>query len=204
MKVEHNLREFLRGLNDVEQQQVPFAGALALTRTAAAIQGRVRGELPKRFILRNSWVSKGIRTTKATKRHLEATVYSRDEFMLQHERGGTKTPRSGAHLTIPRGIRSGDREIVRRNKRPNALRGKPDVFKATIRGRLGLWQRVGPKKRGKYRRGIKLLYVFKPAVPLRPRFGFVATGEVVAARQWPTQFRDAFEYAMRTARRPAA
>lgn len=181
----------VKGIRD---DQIPFATALALTRTAQDVQAEIRRQLPQRFTIRNSWVSKGIVISKATKRQLYAIVRSRDDFMVLQETGGTKAPR-GRHLAVPQGIRGSDREIVTRGKRPRAALRKKRTFVATIRGKEGIWQRTTKK-----RNPIKMLYTLRPTVPVKARFGFHDTAERTAQQRFEENFRTAFEQAVRTAR----
>lgn len=201
IELEANFDEFTEYL-----RQLPFATALALTRTAQDVQAEIRRQLPQRFTLRNSWVEKGIRIERATKSKLEARVYSRDDFMRLQETGGTKTPRAGRSLAIPEDVRSSPTQVVRANRRPEALRGTRGVFRATIHGLDGLWQRTttrkGTRTHGFTReRTLKLLFVFKGSVPVRPRFGFFDTGQKTAAERWGANFEAAWSQAVRTARR---
>jgi hypothetical protein len=182
------------------RDQLPFATALALTRTAQAAQERVRNELPSHFTIRNSWVSKGILIERAEKKTLEATIFSRDDFMILQEKGGTKLPR-GRSLSVP--IEAGNkRGIVRTDQRPKALESKPDVFRATIGGLDGLWQRRrgAQSKRRRGERSLKLLFAFKPSVPVKARFGFLDSVREVFRLAFPDQFRQAFARAIATAR----
>jgi hypothetical protein len=181
----------VRGIAD---KQIPFATALALTRTAQDAQAEIRRQMPQRFTVRNNWIQKGVIIRKATKQDLAALVIDRDDFMTIQETGGTKTPR-GRSVAVPQAVRVNKRGIVPRTQRPSALVGKPNIFRAVIRGVDGLWQRVGPKGRG-----IKLLYVLKPSVPIKPRFGFFETVRGVAVDRFTTQFELAFAHAVRTAR----
>jgi hypothetical protein len=196
IEVESNFREFTENV-----RQLPFATALALTRTAQEIQAEVRAELPQRFTIRNDWVSKGIRIEKATKQNLEATVYSKDAFMVLQETGGVKTSR-GTAQGIPMDVKASARGIVPKGLWPRALLGNPKVFRARIGGVDGLWQhvRVSRKRRRAGERTLKLLYVLKPSVTLKPRFGFADTGSRIAAERWDRMFDLAWAEAVRTAR----
>jgi hypothetical protein len=181
----------VRGIAD---RQIPFATALALTRTAQDVQAEIRRQMPQRFTVRNAWIQKGVIIRKATKQDLTALVIDRDDFMTLQETGGIKVPR-GRSVAVPQAVRVNKRGIVPRAQRPSALKGNPAVFRATIRGVDGLWQRTGRKGRG-----LKLLYAMKPSVPIKPRFGFFQTAESVARERFARQFEAAFEQAVRTAR----
>jgi hypothetical protein len=175
-------------------RQFPFASALALTRTAQDAQLEERRELPRRFTIRNNWVSQGIRIKTASKADLQAVVFQRDDFMQLQETGGTKTPR-GRSLAIPESVRTNKKGIVTRGQRPRALLSKPGVFIATIGAIRGIWQR--PTRR---RVPLKLLYVLKSSVAVRPRFEFVETATRVVFQRFARQFELAFDRAIKTAR----
>lgn len=195
ISVEFDFSPFL-----TRKDQLPFATALALTRTAQKAQEVVRAELPSRFTIRNAWVQKGITIQRAEKQTLEAIISSRDDFMVLQEKGGTKTPQ-GSSLAIPADARN-KRGIVPTANRPEALRAKPGVFRAKIGSVDGLWQRLrghkGKRKRGE--RTLKLLFVFKPSVPVPARFGFEETVRKVVNANFAEQFRIAFARAVATAR----
>lgn len=175
-------------------RQFPFASALALTRTAQDAQLEERRELPRRFTIRNNWVSQGIRIRQATKANLESVVFQKDDFMLLQETGGTHSPR-GANLAVPIAARENKRQIVPAGKRPNALKGKPGIFRAVIGTIDGLWQR-----RGRKRVPLRLLFVFKHSVPVRARFEFIPTAKRVVIERFARQFALAFDRAIKTAR----
>lgn len=183
----------IAAVKGVRDDQIPFATALALTRTAQDVQSEIRRQLPQRFVIRNNWVAKGIVISKATKRQLYAIVRSRDDFMVRQETGGTKT--GSGSIAVPQAVRRNKRDIVTPGNRPAALKGKKRVFKATIRGTYGLWERKGKK-----RTPIKLLYSLRPSVPIKPRFGFADTAEKTAQARFERHFALAFEQAVRTAR----
>lgn len=201
VEVESNFKQFTQHV-----KQIPFATALALTRTAQDIQSEVRRGLPQRFTLRNDWVRKGIRIERAEKRNLQAKVYTKDDFMVLQETGGSKTPIDGKSIAVPEGIADRARKITR-SMRPRAMMDdKRKVFRATIGGIDGLWRRVVATKRGHKRRrgalprGIKLLYVFRPSVPIAPRLGMFATGERLMGERFARHFELSFAEAVRTAR----
>lgn len=182
--------------------QIPFATALALTRTAQDAQAEVRRGLrpgASNFVIRNDFVAKGILFTAAKKDTLQAAVFSRDDFMVKQEKGGTKTPR-GSNVAIPIDVRTNKRGIVTQANRPRQILNKPDVFVARMGGLLGVWQRLGKRAAKKSGRALKLLYVFKPSVPIRARFGFADTVRRVVTERFARQMGLAIERALRTAR----
>jgi hypothetical protein len=85
---------------------LPYATAVALTRTAKRAQTKIRRNLPRRFIIRKKWVGKGVQIKPATKKRHVAVIFSRDEFMVRQEEGGIKRPK-GRHIAVPgSGIRA--------------------------------------------------------------------------------------------------
>lgn len=190
-----DLAAFGRKLN-----QIPFATALTLTRIAQDAQLEVRRELRSRFVLRNNWVSGGIRFSPARKDHLVSTVSSRDYFMVLQETGGVKTARRSKDIAIPSGVRRNKREAITGANRPRALLAKKGTFVATISGLQGIWQRVGKRTAKKTGRTLRLLYVFKPSAVIRPRFGFVDTVRKVVRDRFPRQWALAVAQAVRSAR----
>lgn len=180
--------------------QIPFATALALTRTAQDAQAEVRRGLKSRFTVRNNFVEKGILFSAAKKDTLQATVFSRDDFMILQEKGGTKTPR-GASISVP--MEGGNKKgIARAGRRPKDLRSTVGVFRAKIGGVDGLWQRLQRRSKAKKAAGhhLKLLFVFKPSVPVRARFGFADTVRKVVIERFRRQLDLAIATAVRTAR----
>jgi len=123
-----NAGELVRTLERFRVDQYPFAAAVALTRTAQDAQAEVRAGLPRRFTIRNRWVSQGIRIVPATKRRLESWVGSRDDFMALQETGGIKRPR-GEHLAVPtEKVRRRKRGLISKAQRPRRVLQKPKVF----------------------------------------------------------------------------
>lgn len=179
--------------------QIPFAVALALTRTAQDAQLEVRRGLRQRFTTRNNWVERGILFSSAKKDNLVATVFSRDDFMILQEKGGVKTPR-GSSIAVPADAKVNKRGIITQANRPRALLAKPNTFRATISGVDGVWQRLGTRAARKAGRALKLLFVFKPSVPIRARFGFANTVRKVVGERFTRQLGLAIETALRTAR----
>lgn len=189
-----DLAAFGRKLN-----QIPFATALTLTRIAQDAQLEVRRELGRRFFIRNTWVERGILFSPARKDTLVATVFSRDDFMVLQETGGTKTPR-GKSVAVPGDVRTNKRGIITQANRPRALLAKKNTFRAKIGGVDGIWQRLGKRTAKRTGRALKLLFIFTSAVRIPPRFGFAETVRRVVRQRFPRQWALAVERAVKTAR----
>jgi hypothetical protein len=170
IRVSDDVKRFTRDMDEAANRQVPFALARALTRTAQDAQGDVRSDLPRRFTIRNTWVSRGIRITPATKAKPEAIVGSLEPFMARQETGGPKRARSAHHVAVPVKAKRNKRDIIPKGQRPAALKGKPGIFKIVTASGAGIMRREG-----KQRYPLQILYWLKSDVTVRPRFGFQET-----------------------------
>lgn len=97
-------------MKDLQEQQLPFTIARALTMTAQSAQMEVRKELPGIFKLRNDWTVQGIRITPATKQSLVAEVRTdtanratgAPDYLPRQDYGGEKVPLNGRqHIAVP-------------------------------------------------------------------------------------------------------
>lgn len=197
IRVISDIERLTRMLDDAGERQVPFAIARALTMTARDAQTDVRAELPKRFTLRNNWVSSGIRIEPAKKGIPIAVVGSLEPFMERQELGGTKRARSHSRVAVPVKAKRNKRDRIPKGQRPAALKGKPRVLSiggsnviTTKRGQ-GILQRVG---RDRY--PLQVVYWMKRGVQVRPRFGFKATTEGTVQSRFSANFVEALSQAM--------
>lgn len=195
--IDVRLPEIHDRLDKLARQQIPFATALALTWTANEARDQVKAGLPSRFVIRSTWLERGIRTTPASKRQPQAVVYSRDPFMVKQERGATKRPRA-QFTALPRKIRRNQKQRITRSKRPAQILKRPNTFIQNLPGktdRAGIFQRVGRKGRP------RLLYVLDPRpMEVKPRFEFAKTVERVVTRRYDKNFGKALARALATAR----
>lgn len=190
--IKTNSAALSRWLTDIATRNLPFASALALTRTAQAAQSAVRKDLPNKFTVRRSWIVQGIQITPASKSDwpaLKAVVGSRDEFMVLQETGGTRKGLGGRRIAIPtKAARPNPRAVLARSKRPGALLAKPKTFfKDTESGKGSVFQRGNGSKRVR-----KALFLLRPEVKVKARFGF---GETVAGA-FQASYGQEFEKAM--------
>jgi hypothetical protein len=212
ISVRSNVSDTVRLLN-ARRDQIPFAAALALTRTAQDAREEIKRELPSRFTIRTPWVAKGIRYTPATKRSLTATVSDIDPFMRIQETGGEKRSIHrrvfdyGDYIAIPIDARRNKRDVVRKEDWPQHL-VEPFVIHARdgriylavhalskrIRGgggKFGIGKKVG---------GTRIMYVLVKRESIHARFGFVDTVRKVVRDRFDLNFRAAIAQATATAR----
>jgi len=192
INVRTNIRDYTRRLDRLARDQVPFATAVALIRTAQDAQEEVRKQLKRRFTIRRAWVPSGIRITPARKTDLEASVGSRDHFMALQETGGIKRPRTAAHIAVPANVRRSKSGVVTKANRPRALLAKPGHFRTE--------RAIMKRGRGKGARPVRLFTLARSA-RIRPRFGFKKTTARVAAVRLPKSFGAALARALASSRR---
>jgi hypothetical protein len=104
--------DLVKGLSDLQKNQLPYAMAKALTATAKDAQTSVQASLSEKFHLRNNWTKQGIRVKPAEKKEwpITADVHSdtsnrstgAPDYLGLQEDGGEKVPINGRHhLAIP-------------------------------------------------------------------------------------------------------
>lgn len=206
LRIDLELSPALRRLDDLRSRQIPFATALALTKTAQAAQTEIRRELPHRFEIRNQFVSRGVKIQPATKASQEAAVYwqapvaSRREFaqsLARQETGGTKTP-AKKWLAVPQKAvkRTGGGMIPKRLKPAAALRSKRTFIAPNTSGGETIYRRLT-----KRRYPIVALYTLTDRANVRGALEFVPTARDVARRVYKREFGKAFAKAI-ASRRP--
>ncbi len=119
--VRADVKDATRDLSLLQRKHIPFATALALTRTAQAAQKEVRAEMPrvldrpKKFTLNSTFVK------PATKRRLEATVGFKDfaakgtpagKYLLPQIHGGRRKHKRFERALIRAGIMRSDEYAV--------------------------------------------------------------------------------------------
>ena len=160
-----------------------FGVAMGLTETAKQGQKAVQGSLRGTFTLRGSWWQQsnkfGIKIKAAKRDDLSAEVRTMADWLVPHEKGGTKTATRGGRLAVPTdNVRRNKRDIITRANRPSALRGKRTFVIRTSKGDV-LFQR---KYKGK-RSFITPLYNLEPRVHIRRQSTFFAPIETVVNRR---------------------
>lgn len=202
--------KFESDMGRFSRDQIPFACAKALTKTAQESQRAVKANLSKKFTIRTPWVAKGIQIEPAIKKdwpNQKAVIGSRDAFMALQEEGKDKQPGKKS-FSIPKGIRDNTRQLVPRSKWPGKLlaqskkatgkrrkSAKPKPFVVTINGNTGVYVRTGDKRR------LKLLYALtRKPIHLKRREFLVKTVTAIAPKKFPIHFEKALMDAISTRR----
>lgn len=136
------------------KKQIPYATALALTRTARRIQEAQKVNLESKLENPTPFTVNSVASVGARKTSLRAKVYIRPtaaQYLAPSEYGGTRYL-SGRALLNPKNIRLNQYGNIPRNKLAR-LKARPDVFVGSVGGVNGVWQRK--KARGGKSRRIR-------------------------------------------------
>ena len=212
INVKNNIKEFTKGLTRFQKKQVPFVAARTLTDVAFKVRfNAIDKSFPQAF--KNSTVAsrmaKGrLRVKKANKKDynmgmLSAKVLDKSssplEYLVTHQRGGMKKPKSGDYITVP-SSKMKKKLGMRRNPqwRPANLRNKPN-FKTFSKGS---WVRGKSEKAIVEIKGKKMerAYSLVRSVPIPKRLFFEENAEKTVQKKiqyiWTTQLN----YALKTSR----
>lgn len=77
--IDPNLAQMKRTMSFMERQQLPFATAMALTKTAKFVEGKIREEMPRVFDRPTRYTLNSLHTKPARKTDLAAEVKVKDE-----------------------------------------------------------------------------------------------------------------------------
>jgi len=224
--IKSNINEIIKGINDFEKKQLPFAESLALNRTALIAQNAIKHKIDRDFnVTSKSWNKVGgkfgIKKKAATKRNPEVTIFipNINTWIEDHEEGDV---RSGMQLIPTKQFAK--RYKLKTNKaiKRKALtllsdKSKYRIFEATINGDRYIMQRLKGKIEGKrrlrskktgrllkpkkvLRRDAVPLFLIKNSVKEKARLGFYETITKVFEKNIEKEFSKAFDYAMETAR----
>lgn len=224
--VHTNAAQVSRTMLRLFRDQVPFANARAINRTAKEGQKRERAHMVDVFTIRRpAWVSRAIKIKPfARKRSPSATVQveppggpQRADVLARHERAHQREPVGGQSLAVPIDVRTSTREIVKKRDRPKAYAfshvrtgaGGAEVYEGRRRtfmvryadGSGWILRRTGPGTWGSLFEGTTVLYRLVPEVPIEARLDFVDTMVRTVTTTYASYFRQEFARAVRTARR---
>lgn len=178
-------------------REIPFAIAVALTRTARDARQRLVAELPQHFQIRTPYTEKRLRFKAATKRDLVAEVGHLADYMRLQAEGGRKLPRKRAVGVPTAKLRQQSPSgTTTRNLWPSRLTRQGAFTLPTRSGAMALYRRLQDGS-------LERLYVLARAVDVRPGWPFAATVEDVVRERWPTNFQQAMRQGVSRARRRA-
>jgi hypothetical protein len=200
-------------------RQIPFAISYAMNLTARNAVEYMRSDIQRIFTIRNNWEALGITFKPASKRDLSVEIGSRHQYMAAQVLGGQKEAKDGGSVGVPMvgpGMpRSTLKSKTPPSKWPKALVARSEgTFIGTVQTKkgpmYGVWRRVrrdatsGKVTRGKgknTRLGLRLLYELAEKVNIKARWPMDRQVQAIWAARWPSNAREAVEYALRTARK---
>lgn len=216
LTVNDNSDDIAQAMGEIASQQVPYAAALALTRTAQDVQAKLRSTMGEFFELKNKFSQSGVQINRAEKRDWplassEVGVDERREYLIDHALGNSKrTGSNGSRVAIPdtantwpsksENVKLTSSGRVPKSKRVGTLKrkktGKRRPF--VIRGKSG--NEVLAIREGKGRYPLKILYAFRRDVQIPKTWAFekIAQGEAQAV--YDKRFNEALAKAIDTAK----
>lgn len=223
-----NPKDVLQKLDAFTERQLPFATARGLTSLAQATNDRSRSMLGQRFTIRSNWTAKGYRVERATKANLVATSYHLDPMMALQELGGAKKGQGSRSVAVPLAARPTPQAVTKPSTWPGAVIRSKRAFRVKTKGGdVLILQRTGRRKKrqrnaqgqfiasGKRRRAlgpvrfrfageqdpnVRILWMMKRAVQLKPRLHYRDDAATVTQTQWKDIMEGALADALRTAR----
>ncbi|MHA1540048.1 MAG: hypothetical protein ACTSXQ_06205 [Alphaproteobacteria bacterium] len=179
LKFQNNAADYLM---QVAGRQVPFALALALTRTAQEAQKDVKRHIENRFVIRrkSGGFGSSIRIKPATKTNLEARVHSMAGFAALQQTGGKKGARDG-RLAIPA---YDDIKNVKRRTSKNSPAGYLADGAFIIRLRSGQ-QAIAQRHKG---RSLRILYFLRNKADVKKRLDMIETAQRTVGIEFSVMF----------------
>ncbi len=207
--VADNVKAVSDQLTELQKKQLPFATALALTRTAQEVREQSKDTLTDFFTVRGRWVTGSMRAHPAKKgpapKAIAGSIY---DPMVLHAEGGEKDAGS-----VPVWARGKPTDRTKPATWPGALAQKRHFFLAPFQvepyfkvGRgvskpvgLGLFQRIGTRKE---RSHLKLWWTLRETVQVERDWPFWELASTTVHAVFADNLWAAMEQAMATARPP--
>ena len=159
ISVKSDVDKALKGMSWLHKKQMPFAAALGLSMTAKKVAKVEQRMMVRELDRPTPFTIKGVRWQGASKNdfktgRLRSRVYlmpTQAEYLRYQIEGGTRTPK-GTAIAVPTSNVKLNRygNLAGGQGRIKRLLAKKNVFRGTIGGVAGIWQRP---KRGKRSRG---------------------------------------------------
>lgn len=195
ISVESNINQVRNQLNKIQRQQLPYAAAVALTRTAQDIQRAEAAQLPRKLDNPTPFTMRAFAIKTASKRNLQAEVFiktAQAEY-LQWAISGGRRQAARRGTGVPVGARLNKHGNIP-GRRKGLVKGKKQ-FAGTINGVSGVWQRSG----GKRNPGVQLMVAFERSVQYDKRFPFRQIAEGVARSRFSQHLAASVAKALATA-----
>jgi hypothetical protein len=179
IEVQDNLVDFERKLTMLEKKDLPYATAVALTRTVQDAQGSIIQAIPHIFRTTKKWWNKNqptgvkIRGANFKAAKLTASVFTSAYFAALQEAGGIKTPHRGKLLAVPT-------PAVPKSRRKSGGARKTLSLKNAFATPWGIYTKKGGKKNPK----LVKQFAWATHAVIPGRFGFRTMAAKVARRRF--------------------
>lgn len=196
--VRSNVKQFSRGLTDIQKRRIPWSTKEALNDTIGGGRKRiVERTWPRSVTVRNRrFMGTAMRREFATIRKPKAALFDRlgRGFLTLQAEGGTKRP-AGAHIAVPlRKVRRTAAGRVPKGQQPSAVLRRRNAFIGTVKSANPAI--ITHTAAG----GLNLLYTLVRSARVRKSFRFYEDMTATSARQFPRHLARRFAQALRTAR----
>jgi hypothetical protein len=181
ISIQADVKAVTSRLSDLARKQIPFATAQAVNALAFEVQRMERAHLGSFFKHPRPFTANSVLVNKGSTSSPTAEVYIRPEvsrYLKPYEFGGVHV--IGKVLRDPKNVALDQYGQLTKNKIAQLL-ARPDVFKGTVHGVAGIWQRVPVTKttRNKAKRAgapvqhhLKLLVRWGDALPVHQHLQF--------------------------------
>lgn len=249
INVQSDIKDLVRKVDAFQWRHVPFATAMALTRTAYDVKEDLVNEMKRVFDRPTPYTLNSLRVIPAKKDKLEAYVWLKDEFgtakgtpatkyLMPHIQGGGRNVKRFERWLIARGIMPAGMYVVPASgaeldqygnisrgtftKVLSQLQANPEALsnetaasrKRAASRKTGKNARyfVGRPGNGKLPLGVYARYGFGHGSAVKPimffvgqpkykkDYHFMEVSEKAINRNFPGRFKEAMEYALKTAR----
>jgi hypothetical protein len=203
LDISADVKGLTRHLNSLQKKQIPFAISQALNDTAFQAKKDQVIQLTKKLDRPTPFTKKGTRVKKANKRNPIATVYiedNRNEYMKYQVAGGVRKPRNKTILVPTKNLKLNKYGNITRAQRRKLFNDKTRHFTGIPKGmagaKAGVWKRLGAGGR----KSIVMVAEFKKQVSYEKKYPFHQQVNRIAARNFPVNFRNRLDQALKTAR----
>ena len=196
LKIPIDSKATVRALNKIQKKQIPFAIALALTRTATGARKKLVKEMSVYFDRPTPYTKQAVWFTKAKKSRLYADVYIRQkqwQYLQYQVAGGIRPPKRKAIAVPTRNLTDRNRYGNMRKTQLQRIINHPDTFSGKVSGVAGVWQRL-PNGR------VKLLVAWEPRAAYSKRYPFARITKGYVQKNYSRIFKGALRYALKSAK----
>ena len=198
IRLDVDLRGWSAWTSAMVNRELPWATAIALTRTAQDARKQLAEDLPSQFTIRTPYVARRLRYVKATPSNRVAYVGHLDEFMRLQAEGGSRPAAASGFVAVPTAALRGsdNRGTTKKSAFPGALVRRGAFTAPTASGSIALYRRTSTGE-------LERLYTLARSAEVRKAWPFAATVSRVAGERFPVRFREAMVKGLARARRRA-